>query len=58
MEAFYNKCHLLTQLLMFFGSLYQWRSQNAENVTHVKGRLPAQAVILFNCVAFQNGNFS
>ena len=34
------------------------RSQNAENVTHIKGRLPDQAVILFNCVPFQNGNFS
>ena len=24
----------------------QWRSQNAENVTHIKGRLLDQAVIL------------
>ena len=25
---------------------YQWRSQNAENVTRIKGRLLEQAVIL------------
>ena len=36
----------------------QWRSQNAENVMHIKGRLLEQVVILFNCVPFQNGNFS
>ena len=34
------------------------RSQNAGKVTHIKGRLPDQALILFNCVPFQNGNFS
>ena len=38
--------------------LTQWRSQNAENVTHNKGRLLDQAVILFNCVTFHNGNFA
>ena len=36
----------------------QWRSQKAEKVTHIKGRLVEQVVILFNCVPFQNGNFS
>ena len=36
----------------------QWRSQNAEKDTHTKGRLLDQAMILFNCVPFQNGNFS
>ena len=36
----------------------QWRSQNAEKVTHIKVRLLDQAVILFNCVPFQNWNFS
>ena len=36
----------------------QWRSQDAEEVTHIKGRLLDQAVILYNCVSFQNGNFS
>ena len=29
-----------------------------EKVTHMTGRLPDQAVILFNYVRFQNGNFS
>ena len=33
-------------------------SQNAEKVTHIEGRLPGQAVILFDCAPFQNGNFS
>ena len=36
----------------------QRRSQNAEKVAHIKGRLLDQAVILFNCVPFWNGNFS
>ena len=43
------KCQLCT---------IQWRSQNAEKVTHIKRSLLDQAVILFNCVPFQNGNFS
>ena len=30
----------------------QWRSQNAEKVTHIKGRLLDQAVVLFNCSPF------
>ena len=33
----------------------QWRSQNAEKVTHIKWRLLDQAVVLFNCVPFQIG---
>ena len=32
--------------------------QNAEKVTHIKGRQLDQAMILFNYVPFQNGNFS
>ena len=36
----------------------QWPSQNADKVTHIKGRLLDQTVILFNCVPFQDGNFS
>ena len=42
------------------GRLYipQWRSQIAEKVTHIKGRLLGQAALLFNCFPFQNGNFS
>ena len=39
-------------------SLYQWCSQKAEKVRHIKGRLLDQAVVLFNCVPFQSGNFS
>ena len=35
-----------------------WRSQNAGKITLIKGRLLDQAVILFNFVPFQNGNFS
>ena len=35
-----------------------WHSQNAEKVAHIKGRQLDQAVILFNCIPFQNGNFS
>ena len=33
----------------------QQRSKNTEKVTHNKGRLLDQAVILFNCVPFQMG---
>ena len=32
--------------------------QNAEIFTHIKGRLLERAVILINCVPFQNSNFS
>ena len=40
------------------GKINQWRSRNAENVTHTKGRLLYEAMILFNCVSFQKGNIS
>ena len=33
-------------------------SSNGVAGTHIKGRLLDQAVILFNYVPFQNGNFS
>ena len=33
-------------------------SQNAENSTHIKGRLLYQAMILYNYVPLQNGIFS
>ena len=33
---------------MYLGNQYQWRSQNAEKVTHIKWRLLDQAVVLFN----------
>ena len=34
---------------------FQESSQNAKKVTHIKERLPDQAVLLFNCFLFQNG---
>ena len=40
------------------GCHLQWCCQNAEKVTHIKGRLLYQAMILYNYVPFQNGNFS
>ena len=33
-------------------------SQNTKKVTHIKGRLLDQAVVLFNSLPFQNENFS
>ena len=36
----------------------QWRSLNADKVTHTKGRLLDQTMSLFNFVPSQNGNFS
>ena len=32
--------------------------QNAKEVTHIKGRLLDQTMILFNCVPYRNWNFS
>ena len=32
-------------------------SQNTERATHNKGRLQKRAMILVNCVPFQNGGF-
>ena len=32
------------------GHAMQWRSQKAEKITHIKGRLLGQAVIPFICV--------
>ena len=40
-----------------YASPFQWRSQNAEKATHIKGELLDQAVVFFNCIPFQNGNF-
>ena len=42
------------ELVTYFVNKLLWRSQDAEKVTHTKGN---QAVILFICVPFQNGNF-
>ena len=48
----------ITYVLSLRPQVYQERSQNAEKVTHIKGRLPDQVEILFDCDPFQNGNFS
>ena len=45
------------RLLIIHITYNQWRSQDAEKVTHIKGRLLDQAAILFNCVPFQ-GKFA
>ena len=45
-------------LILIYVSYVQWRSQNAKNAMHIKGRLLDQPMILFDCVPFQNGNFS
>ena len=34
-----------------------WRSQNVEKVTHIKGRLLFQAVILYYYIPFEMGTF-
>ena len=44
--------------LILFADSIQWCNQNAEKVTQIKGRLLYQAMILYNYVPFQNGNFS
>ena len=33
-------------------------ARTLKKVTHIKGRIQDQAVILFNCVLFHDGNFS
>ena len=57
-----NCISVLNFVLLFILSnsadLWQWRSQNAEKVTHIKGRLLYQAMILYNYVTFQHGDFS
>ena len=47
-----------TQLLFRSCQCEEWRSKNAEKVTHIKGRLLYQAVVLFSCYPFPNGKFS
>ena len=51
----YCVTEFITDLSQFYiwRFLYiQWRSQNAEKVTHTKGRLLYQAMILYNNVPF------
>ena len=50
--------HTNNGLFFKYVSTYKWRKQNAEKVTHIKGRLLDQAVVLFNCAPYHNGNFS
>ena len=45
-------------VIVVFPDHTQWRSQNAEKVTHINGRLLDQAMIIFNYIPFRNGNFS
>ena len=46
-------------MLFFMNNVsgHQWRSQNAQKVTHIKGRQLDQAITLFNYVPFQMGTF-
>ena len=44
---------MLSTMLQSYNSSQQWRSQNAEEVTHIKGKLLDQAKILFNCIPLQ-----
>ena len=49
------KCRILVvifQIILYFS---QRRSQNAEKVSHIKGRLLDQAMVLFIWVPFQMG---
>ena len=50
-----NEKKVRTQKL--FMKLLHWRSQNAEKVMHIKGRLLDLAVILFHCVLFKMGTY-
>ena len=38
--------------------MYNGVARKLKKITHMKGRLLDQAVILFNCAPFQIGNFS
>ena len=38
--------------------IQQWRCQNFQKVTHIKGRLLYQAMFLYNYAPFRNGNYS
>ena len=48
-------CLLLLPLFVGAFCLVQRRSQNAEKVAHIKGRLLDQAMIIFSCIPFQMG---
>ena len=57
-QSWIKQVHVVFKVIQKAPYQIQWHSQNAEKVTHIKGRLLDQAVVLFNCVLFQNGNFS
>ena len=59
-KVFMNSCQWWNQYKRKFwihNYTLQWRNQNAEKVTHIKGRLMDQSVVLFNRVPFQIVNF-
>ena len=53
-----QKCRHYTLVLWEVGETNKYQYQNVQKVTHLKGRLLDQAIILFICIPFQNGNFS
>ena len=55
--TFLGNAHLLFDAKMFIivPTLIQWRSQNAEKIPHIKGRLLDQVMFLFNCALFKMG---
>ena len=48
----------VTGLNPAIGKVLQWRSQKAEKVRLIEGKLLYQVMIFYNYVPFQNGNFS
>ena len=43
----------LHALFVSIVTIKKWRSQKAEKVTHIKGRILGQGMLIFNCVPFQ-----
>ena len=59
MISFFKKKYGIVQENDLFDSLNtEHFYKNCQIVTHIKGRLLDQAVIIFNCIPFQNENFS
>ena len=63
MYSKYKKLDKITSVVILYlnhmsRDMTQWRSQNAEKVAYIKGRLLDQTVIIYNCITFQNENFS
>ena len=56
----FGSCFVM-QYFVYFLVLYiisKGVARTLKKVTHIKGRLLYQAMIFYNCVPFQNGNFS